>query len=24
VIRDRAIPAEVVKPPFHTGGTVRR
>jgi aminomethyltransferase len=24
VIRDRAIPAEVVKPPFHTGGTVKR
>ncbi len=24
VIRDRAIPAEVVKPPFHTTGTVKR
>jgi len=24
VIRDRAIPAEVVKPPFHTKGTVKR
>lgn len=24
VIRDRAIPAEVVKPPFHTSGTVKR
>jgi len=24
VIRDRAIPAEVVKPPFHTKGTVRK
>jgi aminomethyltransferase len=24
VIRDKAVPAEVVKPPFHTGGTVRR
>jgi aminomethyltransferase len=24
VIRDKAIPAEVVKPPFHTGGTVRK
>jgi aminomethyltransferase len=24
VIRDRAIPAEVVKPPFHTAGTVKR
>lgn len=23
VIRDRAVPAEVVRPPFHTGGTVR-
>ncbi|HKP74591.1 MAG TPA: glycine cleavage system aminomethyltransferase GcvT [Longimicrobiaceae bacterium] len=24
LIRDRAIPAEVVKPPFHTKGTVRK
>jgi len=24
VIRDRAVPAEVVKPPFHTRGTVKR
>ncbi|HET7461443.1 MAG TPA: glycine cleavage system aminomethyltransferase GcvT [Longimicrobium sp.] len=24
VIRDRAVPAEVVKPPFHTKGTVKR
>jgi aminomethyltransferase len=24
VIRDRAVPAEVVKPPFHTGGSVKR
>lgn len=24
VIRDQAIPAEVVKPPFHTAGTVKR
>jgi len=24
VIRDKAIPAEVVKPPFHTRGTVRK
>ena len=24
VIRDRAVPAEVVKPPFHTNGTVRK
>lgn len=24
VIRDRAVPAEVVKPPFHTTGTVKR
>ena len=24
VIRDRAVPAEVVKPPFHTKGTVRK
>jgi aminomethyltransferase len=24
VIRDRAVPAEVVKPPFHTHGTVRK
>ncbi len=23
VIRDKAVPAEVVRPPFHTGGTVR-
>jgi aminomethyltransferase len=23
VIRDRAVPAEVTRPPFHTGGTVR-
>ncbi|HEX2203563.1 MAG TPA: glycine cleavage system aminomethyltransferase GcvT [Longimicrobium sp.] len=23
VIRDRAVPAEVVKPPFHTGGTAK-
>ncbi|HEX8455069.1 MAG TPA: glycine cleavage system aminomethyltransferase GcvT [Longimicrobium sp.] len=23
VIRDRAVPAEVMRPPFHTGGTVR-
>ncbi|HEX6746071.1 MAG TPA: glycine cleavage system aminomethyltransferase GcvT [Longimicrobium sp.] len=24
VIRDRAVPAEVVKPPFHTAGTVKK
>ena len=24
VIRDRAVPAEVVKPPFHTGGSAKR
>ena len=24
VIRDRAVPAEVVKPPFHTGGTAKK
>jgi aminomethyltransferase len=24
VIRDQAVPAEVVRPPFYTAGTVRR
>jgi aminomethyltransferase len=24
VIRDKAVPAEVVKPPFHTGGTAKK
>jgi aminomethyltransferase len=24
VIRDREIPAEVVRPPFYTGGSLRR